>query len=120
MSRSLKKQKKREKEVQEKLERRRAALRSSRKERQAELQREYKERLLDAKVAQEKEEIENSQISAEEKMMAKRFLPGPNKPCLCGSGKKFKKCCERSINSGEIKIVPKYDPNLETTEKGDK
>jgi len=26
-------------------------------------------------------------------------LPGPNNPCFCGSGRKFKKCCRRRVES---------------------
>lgn len=34
----------------------------------------------------------------------KEFLPKLNQPCLCGSEKKFKKCCYEKIRSGEIKL----------------
>jgi hypothetical protein len=29
--------------------------------------------------------------------------PGRNDPCLCGSGKKFKKCCESKMVAGKFK-----------------
>lgn len=28
-------------------------------------------------------------------------LPGRNEPCICGSGKKFKKCCLEKFENGE-------------------
>lgn len=33
-------------------------------------------------------------------------LPGRNDPCLCGSGKKFKKCCIDKYKSGQISVDP--------------
>jgi uncharacterized protein len=30
-------------------------------------------------------------------------LPNRNDPCLCGSGKKFKKCCEKLIDRKVVK-----------------
>lgn len=33
-------------------------------------------------------------------------LPGRNDPCLCGSGKKFKKCCIDKYKSGNIIVDP--------------
>jgi hypothetical protein len=32
-------------------------------------------------------------------------LPGRNAPCVCGSGKKFKKCCLRKIEAAYSKGV---------------
>ena len=29
--------------------------------------------------------------------VAKNPNPGPNKPCKCGSGRKYKKCCMRKV-----------------------
>ena len=34
-------------------------------------------------------------------------LPGRNKPCICGSGKKYKKCCLRKIEAARKKL-PEY------------
>lgn len=31
-------------------------------------------------------------------------LPGVNQPCICGSGKKFKKCCKRKIEDSRLKL----------------
>jgi len=31
-------------------------------------------------------------------------LPGVNQPCICGSGKKFKKCCKRKIEDSRLKM----------------
>lgn len=31
-------------------------------------------------------------------------LPGVNQPCICGSGKKFKKCCKRKIEDSRLKF----------------
>jgi len=33
-------------------------------------------------------------------------LPGANKPCICGSGKKYKKCCKRKIEDSRSKFSP--------------
>jgi hypothetical protein len=30
-----------------------------------------------------------------ETVRTKEAVPGPNEPCSCGSGKKYKKCCMR-------------------------
>jgi hypothetical protein len=32
--------------------------------------------------------------------------PGRNDPCPCGSGKKFKKCCETTMLGGRFKASP--------------
>lgn len=32
--------------------------------------------------------------------------PGRNDPCFCGSGKKFKKCCESSSLGGRFRATP--------------
>jgi len=33
-------------------------------------------------------------IARKEMQVIKTALPGRNEPCFCGSGKKFKQCCE--------------------------
>jgi hypothetical protein len=35
-------------------------------------------------------------------------LPGRNEPCVCGSGKKFKKCCLPKIAPKGGELLPSY------------
>jgi hypothetical protein len=41
-------------------------------------------------------------------------LPGRNEPCLCGSGKKYKKCCfSDDYKNGELKRAIKISSNID-------
>ena len=40
-----------------------------------------------------KDAVDNKDFESEEKNLAPRIRIGRNDPCLCGSGKKYKKCC---------------------------
>jgi len=40
--------------------------------------------------------------------------PGRNEPCLCGSGRKFKKCCGRRIFSNADEYVDACDTRKKT------
>lgn len=110
MTRSRDKKKKREEKVRKKIEQRRLLWREKRKEDRLERIKEIREM-----GEEEKAEIAKKLISGEYRPLPVRsLLPGPNKPCLCGSKKKFKKCCERDILSGKIRVVAQEDPTLQT------
>jgi uncharacterized protein YecA (UPF0149 family) len=54
------------------------------------------EKQVKAWIEKHKDEFKNEQAEAapQAPFVNAKELPGRNDPCLCGSGKKFKKCCE--------------------------
>lgn len=87
------KKKKREKESRQKILRRRAETRKRAKEEKIERAREAREIRFDYQVGMAKRA--NSPRASE--IPTGKNLPGPNKPCFCNSGKKFKRCCSWKI-----------------------
>jgi hypothetical protein len=53
----------------------------------------------------EKRELAEAMMpkSASPRTPTKPRMPGPNKPCRCGSGKKYKKCC--GSLAGEARVI---------------
>ena len=79
-----------------------------------------KEKLKEARVEVQEVKAEAKKDAVKRVLMGSRgaptinsFIPGPNKPCLCGSGKKFKRCCSRDIASGKIQLVAQEDNTLD-------
>ena len=37
-------------------------------------------------------------VLTQEELKTRATLPGRNEPCICGSNRKFKKCCSKNYN----------------------
>lgn len=96
------KDRKRKEKRRKKIERRREELRKHRRRQYEEKKKELAEIKEEALIQNKKKELSSPNM----------VLPGVNEPCICGSEKKFKKCCYRKIKKGDIKIVTEHDPNL--------
>jgi len=99
------KEKKKQALKRRKVQAKRAAVRAILARRSEEERIEAKERAEEMRIKRRKGELKDMQSNRE-------FLPGRNDPCLCGSNKKFKKCCLNRIKSGEVQVVSEYDPSL--------
>ncbi len=115
----LSRRKKKERERKEKVLDRRAFLRRSAKRKLEEEKQERREISRERRLELNKQKLQGrlgafTESKPGDPLVSKSsLLPGRNQPCICGSGKKYKKCCWSDIESNKIKIVMKEDPTLQ-------
>ena len=69
---------------------------------------------------EEKEKLKPSKYHVTDKTLGwspLRKYP-PNEPCICGSGKKFKKCCrDKTMKAVEKSLIPKLRETVKEAKK---